>query len=110
MSRGRPPNQWLKGLARALGLPRQHRGVKDVARVLADRSDHPEIRGAYSEALGSGIQMARAIDYVARFKRVQRLRYGRTWGVEVEAISKASGKFGLDENSIFNYLHRANRR
>jgi len=108
--RGRPPNPFLGAIARALGVAREHRGVKELAGLLADRSSHSDIRGAYSKSLGAGIDMARAINYIGRYKYVQRVRYGRRWGVEKEAIAKAAEKFGLDENSIFNFLHRANRR
>lgn len=48
-----------------------------------------------------------AADYVARYKRVQRRRYGRLRGVEREALEKASKKFSINEESLFNFIHRS---
>ena len=46
---------------------------------------------------------------VDRYKRVWRLRYGRTRGIHEEAIEKSAERNSLDPNALANYLNRSKR-
>jgi hypothetical protein len=65
--------------------------------------------GKFRRLIRRNPRLASAVNYVDRYRHVQKARYGRTRGVEAKAIERAAEKYGVQYQTIHNYLHRSRR-
>ena len=56
------------------------------------------------------ITLLQAENYVRDFKRIYRRIYKRSHGVERRAIERASKRFGVPEDQLYNRIHRGRNR